>query len=1188
MPTTGKKLILFLASALYLIMISTPLYADDTEIFTGKAVGSTSAKPNVLFIVDTSGSMSTKDVNVPNGLYDPSKTYPGSCDSSRYYWSNDTSLPDCSASSSSNRYIIASLFKCDDAASALGTSGSGYYVGRLARYLASVSGDYWTKLATNTNEYVECAADYGVHGDGVNTSNLYPADQNNGGPWKANNTNALDWNTTGGSYTIYTANYINYLNTSGPIVKLRRLTVVTHALKNLIDSTSGINAALMRYDANWGQWIYTSSGWSVTGSKGGSFVQPMQTIDSSTRTGFKDSIDNLTAGGATPLAETLYEAMLYYRGEHVHFGNNTTPPNVSSVLDPNDASLYKSPIKFQCSKNFTVLLTDGDPVYDSDADTLINGGNKGAPNNDTFPGLAPSGTTICSYSASPTNDCLDELAGYMYNNDQSSLPDKQNIITYTIGFSPNNGISSSGQTLLVNTAKNGGGKYFEATSANDLAKAFTSILTDIGKVSTTFVSPAVSVNAFNRLTHRNDLYFALFRPTINYRWPGNLKKYQLVRAVAGDPSSNLIIADVNGNNAVDPSTGLFTSTAQSYWSGSVDGADVEKGGAAEMLPTPANRKIYTFTGADSALLAPQTAAITLESLKNKLLDSNTALTKSMLGLSNTASSADRTSLIQWTRGVDVLDENNNGSTTDARQAIGDPLHSEPQLVTYKGTTEANADITLYMTTNQGFLHAMDAKTGVEQFAFIPKDLLSHLPLLEGNTTTTSRLYGLDGPMTVWHNDLNNDLLVLNTDGTVQTGEHVYLYFGMRRGGRNYYALDVTDRSSPKLKWEIKGGTGDFAELGQTWSKMIHAKIKFNGADRDVLIFGGGYDSSMDSSTLPSADNMGRALYMVDANTGKRLWWASIASSNADLKLADMKNALAANVTAFDSTGDGYVDQIYAADTAARIWRFDINKSNTGAANLMTGGVIADLNGTATNVSNSEAAANNRHFFSAPDVAYVRQGSQEYLTIAIGSGFRAHPLETTTQDRFYVIRDTDVRGPAKDANGNAIYTTITENDLYDATKNLAGEGTQTQIDAARQALNTDNGWYIKLNKDDKAGTFVGEKVLGKSVTFNNILIFASFTPTPPDSQSDSCAPGKGTSSAWAINLLDAQPVFNFCNNGSLKRCDRKGVLNITGLPPSPRILFPKDGGEATTFFGTVQMKAKILPSNYYKMDYWNIK
>ena len=48
-----------------------------------------------------------------------------------------------------------------------------------------------------------------------------------------------------------------------------------------------------------------------------------------------------------------------------------------------------------------------------------------------------------------------------------------------------------------------------------------------------------------------------------------------------------------------------------------------------------------------------------------------------------------------------------------------------------------------------------------------------------------------------------------------SGDHVYLYTGMRRGGSNYYALDVTDRNNPELLWTIQGGSGDFAELGQS-------------------------------------------------------------------------------------------------------------------------------------------------------------------------------------------------------------------------------------------------------------------------------------------------------------------------------------------------------------------------------------
>ncbi len=1199
MRTASKKLILSLASALYILLSATPLYADDTELYTGITPGAITARPNVLFIIDTSGSMGT-NVTLTTGTYDPATTYTGTCDPTRYYWSNTGGVPSCSGWFVP--YINVSAFQCNDASAALGVGGSGFYLDRMARY--STNSNSWETLNTFTpNHEVECAEDYGLHGDGSNSSDLWPANGNNGGPWRANTTNSLSWSSTGGSYTIYTANYINFVNTAGNSTTLTRLQIVQQVLTDIIDSTAGINAALMRYDAS-------------GSSLGGSFVEPMQAIDASTRTGFNNSINALTAGGATPLAETLYEAMLYYRGEHVYFGNNATPSNVSSVLDPSDSSRYASPIEFQCQSNFIVMLTDGDPVADDSADSVINGGN--AAFGDFFPGVAGAAGVSDSCTFNSGDDCLDELADYMYTHDQnSSLGDVQNIITYTIGF-------ATDQPLLESTARKGGSSggnvdpevgYFTTDSITGLTEAFTSIISRIQYETTTFISPAVSVNAFNRLSHRNELYFALFKPTTRYRWPGNLKKYKLARATAGDPDSELIIIDAAGTPAINGGTGFFDSGARSIWSANADGADVTLGGAAENQPL-ANRKVYTFTGANSTLVPPQTNAETLNTSSNMLHESNSVLVatgdtenlyaNTLLGLTTTTTDADRTLLIQWARGVDVLDSDEDGSRTDSRNFIGDPLHSKPQLVTYKGTTDADADITIYMITNEGFLHAIDPdgdgstpdSGGNELFSFVPQDLLPNLNVLKSNTTTPIRTYGLDGPMTIWHNDLNRDLLVLESNGSPQVtsgvSEHVYLYFGMRRGGKNYYAMDVTDRDSPKLKWKIEGGiAGDpFEELGQTWSKMTYAKIKLNGTDRDVLIFGGGYDTSVDSVSIPADDSVGRAIFIVDAETGERLWWAGIAGSGADLELTNMKNAIAADVTAFDSTGDGYIDRIYAADLAARVWRFDIfNSDNTGAASLVDGDVIADLNGTAVSNSAEATAANNRHFYYAPSVAYIRDGSQEFFTIAIGSGYRAHPTNTVIEDRFYVIRDTNVRGPARDGNGDPIYTSISEDDLYDTTGNIIGEGTQIQINAARTSLNTNKGWYIKLNEPD--GTFVGEKVLGQAVTFNGILLFSSFTPLD-SSQLNSCSQSKGLSAAWAINLINGKPIFNFDqSNPDLTRSDRKGLLNMDGIPPEPALIFYD--GDVTAFFGTLQLgdagdgmgNDGLMPDGYIKRKFWNL-
>ena len=44
---------------------------------------------------------------------------------------------------------------------------------------------------------------------------------------------------------------------------------------------------------------------------------------------------------------------------------------------------------------------------------------------------------------------------------------------------------------------------------------------------TTFVAPAVAVNAFNRTQNLNQMFVSVFAPSPKKHWPGNLKKYQL-------------------------------------------------------------------------------------------------------------------------------------------------------------------------------------------------------------------------------------------------------------------------------------------------------------------------------------------------------------------------------------------------------------------------------------------------------------------------------------------------------------------------------------------------------------------------------------------------------------------------------------------------------------------------------------
>jgi type IV pilus assembly protein PilY1 len=831
---------------------------------------------------------------------------------------------------------------------------------------------------------------------------------------------------------------------------------------------------------------------------------------------------------------------MFYRGQAVHFGK---PPNIKSIPQVTDAAEknYISPIEFECQKNFIVLLTDGDPVDDADGDTVIN----------TLLDTA-SGLTLgdCSF---PADDCLDELAEFGYTVDNATLalgndiPNDQNIITYTVGF-------ATDQTLLSSAANKGGGKYYTADDPMALATAFTKIITEIQAVNTTFTAPAVSVNAFNRVTHRKELYFTLFKPALTPHWPGNVKRFELDYVLDGsgnpvDSDGDGIpdepeILDVNGVPAVDPNTGFFKASATSYWTPAADvpdGDETHKGGAASNLPEiPSNRNVYTNVGGVSDLT----------DASNALHESNALITSAMLDLSGGPGEPTRDVLLQWARGVDTWDDDDDGSATDGRKEMGDPLHAKPLLVTYGGT-EASPDITMFAITNDGYLHAIDVDDGTEVFAFVPKELLSQLKIVHENVGAASHNYGLDGGIEVWVKD-HNDNGVIETPDTDGNLDHVYLYFGQRRGGTNYYALDVTNRSAPQMLWHIQGAVaGDFLELADTWSTPVYHRIKVkSGATlvpKDVIVFGGGYDAEQDNNATRLADDEGRAVYMVDAVTGSLLWWAGksgLVSPTPDLQLAGMDYSIPSQVRVLDVNTDGFADRMYVGDMGGQLWRFDIDNSTVDLlANRITGGMIADLQ--KINPLATPGAADNRRFYYPPDVALnLVPDGPDFLSLAVGSGYRAHPLDTAIEDRMYMVKDYDIYDPPTSGSPPAItYTAITEDDLDDRTS-LGVASTKPR------------GWYIKLNNVD-SGVFEGEKVLAEPLTFDGAILFTTFTPVASASQS-ACSPSQGTARLYQVSVYDASPLQNMDGLGddtTLTRSDRSLTLVRTGIPPEVTILFP---------------------------------
>ncbi len=237
------------------------------------------------------------------------------------------------------------------------------------------------------------------------------------------------------------------------------------------------------------------------------------------------------------------------------------------------------------------------------------------------------------------------------------------------------------------------GYAFFAEDASQLGTALKAIKNYIQEKSYSFtgaVTPSV------RLVDSNIGYISSFElPS----WKGDLKAYQL---------------NANGTFPVDEITKKITIAP--IWD------------AAERLnlKSPNDRKIYTYLGGAD---------------KEEFKSSNSNLTKEVLGVPDNTS---REKIINHVRGIDSYDLNQNGNTTEVREwKLGDIFHSNGVIVGepsrffvdegFSGTGgfyQANKDRTkvILAGANDGMLHAFDAATGNEQWAFIPNSLLQYFTI----------------------------------------------------------------------------------------------------------------------------------------------------------------------------------------------------------------------------------------------------------------------------------------------------------------------------------------------------------------------------------------------------------------------------------------------------------------------------
>ena len=551
---------------------------------------------------------------------------------------------------------------------------------------------------------------------------------------------------------------------------------------------------------------------------------------------------------------------------------------------------------------------------------------------------------------------FDELSYFLGNADiaTSGINSRQNIqmsvVTMDVDCAP----------VIVNGLKwNNGNLCNTVFSAEDFLDALEDLFNSVNKWIPSASAVSVPLPATNRASSSTDVYIGLFRPQNLRVWSGNLKKYQLgfgpkdcgfdfsynpvdICMIAKYAIANYTVNGVNvslRNALTRPSTEndlTFQRNAVDFFSTATgiasEGLDPLAGGINSQFqdggyPTPSSGNVYTFMSGTSGTntITPNNV---LTDNQNRVSTTNTTLInysnfESASGTSVPSSQA--ISTVRFMLGA-TPSSASTSTPTLRTNAHGDVMHSNPVTVTYLGSSNSKYTRLFYQTGLGDLVSVEDTNTannnansGQVKWRFYPEESLQKQVILHqafSNAGGDTKIFGADGAVVQLIIDKNKDGFVDTTH------DRAYIAFGMRRGARAVYMLDVTNPDSPKLQWKISKDnfctTGDSTsfkcvdasdigtsssggvpanipkdfldELGFTWSTPVLGFVNYkpvyttsslqniinikNGL-QPVAIFGGGYDPEEDNAVRNPANlEMGRALYVVDALTGipLKMWY----------------------------------------------------------------------------------------------------------------------------------------------------------------------------------------------------------------------------------------------------------------------------------------------------------------------------
>ena len=775
---TTRKTSAWLALLLSCLMAMPPVaFSDDTELFT------TSANPNVLLMLDTTGSMDTSASGSSVGELDGSSPSNSRMD---ILWkvvytllNADLSIPGPTAVTMTSRLDRARRWGSSTTDTSISTARQYQYV-----QVTNITGGTWSMLPNSGTVQI---------GSMGTAEPMTYTSRSSGSPYRFYFSTAKSflYNHSQGttvSYTTSTSYSFPYPTDHTEAMSSTFLNNLTTEDENILKARLG----LMTFTTN-------SSGTSIQINTRNPISSAAANAPPFTPSyqGIWNSVTSYAyASGGTPTAQALRAAQGFF----------DTAYNPSQV----------------CRQNFAVMITDGE-------DTM--GGLDGATGNGYGPDYYNSSGTF-----NPDGWSSGSNTGQVARNN-AVIQEAANLASHSPGatlFSIGVGVSDTQPHLAVlrevlrraaeqtndqanastftaigasgdNTSR-GAGRAFFASDATELSTAMRNAFQQITAGMYSFTAPTV---ASVRMTDRNYLYKASFSPAPPPAtfWEGHLEALS-----------------VNADN-----------TMTSHW----------EAGNILKSTSPAARYIYTSTTTDNVHW--NRLPFTTDNVTTGMLGvDNTAARDNVVNYVRGASHDNNAKLgdIFHSKPVVVGPPSRFFFDHGYSTAEGGTSFVEDQAdrkrVVYVGTNDGMLHAFLSGTFQTSGPNAgqYDTGTGAELFGYIPNHLLGNLEdFLPGEVTRHG--YFVDSSPRV------ADVWIDTGDGEKQSSEwRTVLIAGMRKGGNGYFALDVTDPDAvgyPGVLWEYTDPT----YVGESWSEPFIGKIKvmsgfpLTAKDRWVAIFGGG-------------------------------------------------------------------------------------------------------------------------------------------------------------------------------------------------------------------------------------------------------------------------------------------------------------------------------------------------------------